>query len=38
MGVMLLIGTTMKNYWMKQWKEYNMKDMTKEIKMTTDMQ
>ena len=44
MGVMLLIGTTMKNCWMKQitnkkqWKEYDMKNMTKKIKMTTAMQ
>ena len=42
MGVMLLISTTIiewnKSIYKKQWKEYDMRDTTKKIKMTTAMQ
>ena len=42
MGVILLISTTFiewnKSTNKKQWKEYDMRDTTKKIKMTTAMQ
>ena len=41
--IMVLIDTALENNWIKtkvstkRWQEYSMKDMTKEIKMTTNL-